>query len=119
MPVLMYRRGDMGGKGRLYGKHAQKLKKSVFPDYRIYGRSLAYASGLDSCVARWWYLTNVDHTALAWINFEIGEGICIFVPGNKPLTETIQLARLEYPDYIPSPTIFRVKNEDKPYEWSV
>jgi hypothetical protein len=111
MPLLFY--GKLpGSKRRLYAPSLRPIESSVFNSFKV--KHLAPLSR-KKFVANYWWFEERKHTALSWFLHEEAHEHTVFIPGLHGQFEALAIARREFGVLIPSPTVFRVNNEHRPY----
>jgi hypothetical protein len=111
-------RVDKKPKYRLYGKNAQQLDSSVFGEFRLLGKTLLKQVPQRANLALAFRVPTLKHMALVWYADD-DVGLCGFIPGDHPILETKSIMRLEFPSFMPTPTLFRVLNEDNIYDFEL
>lgn len=111
MPLLLYgsTRSPTPGtlpKPKLYGVGMREIETSLFDQYKIKDR---WHPRGQVHVARA-YLLYPNTSALAWWDGFRQMQQIVFMPGHLSIRDMIAVARAEFPDVIPGPLTFRVKN---------
>lgn len=111
MPLIFYGTPPGKKKRRLYAPSLRPIEGKVFNHLKVEGlapdREKAY-------LAYYWWIRN--HTALAWYDAD-GEEQAVFMPSYLLPFYALSLARQEFPSLIPSPTLFRILNEEEPQRY--
>lgn len=110
MPTLFYGCAhNYGLKGRkLYTDGLREIETSVFDSFLIDGLA-PYKR--PHAVANIWHLRKKKHTAISWHEDQLKHEQSIFLPGFLDQREALELARTIFTTLIPSPIIFRFRQD--------
>ena len=116
MPMLFYgdaRAAAVAGieKGRhmyLGGLRRTETPVSIWDSFRIDG--LAAYPPLNA-VANIWHMPKKRHTAISWNEDFLKHEQTIFLPGLLDQREALELARITFDRVVPSPIIFRFRQD--------
>jgi hypothetical protein len=118
MPLLFYGTVDDRKKPVLHGANLRPLESSVFDHFRIDHlapyRLLDHPSGY--AVANHWWFVGRKHTAISW-HHPRGTEQTLFMPALLDWMQSLELARTEFPELMPSPIIFRFNNYEGPFTY--
>ena len=113
MPALFY--GDASDadaeKGRhlyLEGLRRTETPVSIWDSFRIDGLA---AYPLRHAVANIWHMPRKRHTAISWSDTHLPHEQTIFLPGLLDQREALELARVTFDRVVPSPIIFRLRQD--------
>lgn len=113
MPMLFYgdpRAGTIReNPGRhLYTDGLRKIETTVFDSFRIDGLA-AYPP--KNAVANIWHMPKKKHTAISWNEDFLPHEQTIFMPGFLNQRDALELARITFERVVPSPIIFRFRQD--------
>lgn len=105
MPLLYYGLYGDDKKPQLYTPGMRRIETGVFDSFKLIG--LAPRDELRA-IANFWHWHDKKHTVISWHE----ETRCkyessVFLPGLLKQADALELARVEFPEIMPSPIIFR------------